>query len=561
MTAESHTVQGTGVVSGYAFGQAAWTRPRPVIPEPAAGRVVLPEEQDAEIERFTRAANDVADRYAQLASNSSGVASEVLSATATLARDRGWLRAATKLIKAGRSAEAAADAATKQFADLFTGMGGLMAQRVTDLHDIRDRVIAALTDQPEPGVPRPDTPIVLLADDLAPADTAALDPAVVLALVTRLGGPTSHTAIIARQLGLPCVVAAHDLASIPEGTQVLVDGTLGTVQTGVSSERAEGIIETDRRRREAVRAWRAPGRTADGTEVQLLANVQDGATARKAVEGQADGVGLFRTELCFLSAQTEPSVDEQARIYGEVFAAFPGRKVVVRTLDAGSDKPVPFANHEDENNPALGVRGIRLNWTNPGLLDRQLDAIAEAARQAGVATPWVMAPMVATIDEAYEFAGACRGRGLKPGIMVEVPSVAVMADEFIAEVDFFSIGTNDLTQYVMAADRLSSPLAALTTPWQPAVLRMVSMAAEAGRRAGKPVGVCGEAAADPLLACVLAGLGITSLSMAEAAIPAVGVQLASVTMDRCRDAARQVLAARNAPDAKRLAASLLTASR
>ena len=231
--------------------------------------------------------------------------------------------------------------------------------------------------------------------------------------------------------------------------------------------------------------------------------------------------------------------------------------VVVRTLDAGSDKPVPFANHENEENPALGVRGIRLGWTNPGLVERQLDAIAHAAEDNGIEKPWVMAPMVATVDEAFEFAQKCRERDLTPGIMVEVPAVGIMPDAFLKEVDFFSIGTNDLTQYTMASDRMASSLAMLTDPWQPAVLRLVQNAAAAGQRVNKPVGVCGEAAADPLLACVLIGLGITSLSMAVNAIPAVGVQLGKVTLETCQEVAAQVVASRNSRDAKELAAKLL----
>ena len=552
---EPLTVTGTGVVPGFAYAPAAWTKARPV--PPADNRVLPEEDREAEAARFKAAAMLVADRFASRASAATGVSAEVLSATSTLARDRGWIRAAAKLVNAGSTAEMATMGATAQFVDQFEKLGGLMAERATDLRDIRDRVVAELLGEPEPGIPTPDSPIVLLADDLAPADTAGLDPTLVVALCTRLGGPTSHTAIIARQLGIPCVVAAFHLRDIPEGTAVLVDGVKGTVAAGLDPVEARGLVHADAARRDAIRVWKGPGLTADGVEVDLLANVQDGAAARKASEGEARGVGLFRTELCFLSAQTEPSIEEQARIYGEVFAAFPGKKVVVRTLDAGSDKPVPFANHEEEENPALGVRGIRLGWLNPGLVDRQLDSIAAAAEDNGVQKPWVMAPMVATVDEAFEFAAKCRDRGLSPGVMVEVPSVALLAEEFLAEVDFFSIGTNDLTQYAMAADRMASPLAALTNPWQPAVLRLIEMTASAGTRMGKPVGVCGEAAADPLLACILLGLGVSSLSMATNAIPAVGVQLANVTLLQCQEAAQQVVRSRNAADAKALAAELL----
>ena len=552
---QQQTVRGTGVVAGYAYAPVAWTRPAPVPPTSTA--VVAEDDRADEVERFKAAVETVANRFADRASTATGVASEVLGATAALARDRGWSRAATKLINAGTSAEGATTQAIGQFVAQFEKLGGLMAERTTDLKDIRNRVVAELMGLPEPGVPKPTSPVILCAEDLAPADTAGLDPTIIRALVTRLGGPTSHTAIIARQLGIPCIVAASSLDTVPEGTLVLVDGTSGIITLNPDRAEADALVAEDARLREEIRSWRGPAQTADGTHIQLLANVQDGKAAAKASESEAEGVGLFRTELCFLTAQTEPSVEEQARIYGEVFGAFSGKKVVVRTLDAGSDKPVPFANHEDEENPALGVRGIRLGWTNPGLVERQLDAIQIAAEDNGVSEAWVMAPMVATVDEAYEFAQLCRARDLKPGIMVEVPSVAMLADQFLAEVDFFSIGTNDLTQYTMAADRMSSHLAMLTDPWQPAVLRLIQLSAAAGQRADKPVGVCGEAAADPLLACVLIGLGITSLSMATNAIPAVGVQLGKVTLQQCQEAAIQVAASRNSRDAKELAAKLL----
>lgn len=556
MAPSENTVMGTGVVSGFAYAPAAWTRERPI--PPATTKTLAEEDRPAEVERFKAASAAVGQRLADRASAATGVAAEVLAATANLATDRGWVRATGKLINAGSTAEAAATAATEQFVEMFTKVGGLMAERVTDLRDVRDRVIAQLMGLPEPGVPTPDHPVILLADDLAPADTAGLDPALIQGIVTRLGGPTSHTSIIARQLGIPCIVAAAALRGIPDGTPILVDGSEGSVTLGVPVEEAEAKVRADQARRDAIRTWTGPAQTQDGVLVDVLANVQDGAGARKAAEtSEARGVGLFRTELCFLSAQTEPSVAEQARIYGEVFAAFPGQKVVVRTLDAGSDKPVPFANHEHEENPALGVRGIRLQLNNPGLVERQLDAIAQAAEDQGIDRPWVMAPMIATVDEARSFAALCHDRNLKPGIMVEVPAVALLADEFLAEVEFFSIGTNDLTQYAMAADRMSSPLATLTDPWQPAVLRLIKMAADAGRRAGKPVGVCGEAAAAPQLACVLVGLGVTSLSMASSAIAAVGVQLASVTLQQCQDAAAAVLACGTVEETKAVARELL----
>ena len=548
---------GTGVVAGLGYAPALWVKPAPVLP--AGTEALLPEAaREAEAARWQAAVETVAARLTARAGTVSGAAAEVLGATAALAGDRGLQRAAGKLIAAGSSAESATVTAIAAFIVKFEKLGGLMAERIADLGDIRNRVISQLLGLPEPGVPTPGSPIILLAEDLAPADTATLDPALIHGIVTRLGGPTSHTAIIARQLGIPCVVAAADLAGIAEGTLVLLDGAAGTVEVGTDPAEAEAKVLADAARRTAVQSWQGPGRTKDGTAVEILANVQDGAGARAAATFPAQGVGLFRTELCFLSAQHEPSVAEQARIYGEVLAAFPGQKVVIRTLDAGSDKPVPFVVHPEEENPALGVRGIRLGQGDPGLLARQLDAVALAAQQQGVAAAKVMAPMVATIDEARDFAAACRARQLSPGLMVEVPSVAMLADAFLAEVDFMSIGTNDLTQYTMAADRMAPSLAALTDPWQPAVLHLIRLAAMAGTSARKPVGVCGEAAADPLLACILVGLGLGSLSMAPNAVAAVGLQLESVTLEQCQRAAVAVLRCTTARAARATARELLS---
>jgi len=523
--------------------------PRPALGDPVD---VVEADRAAHLERFRTASGLVADRLLARSAKAAGAAAEVLAATATLARDRGMASAVEQRIKAGKDASHALSEATEQFAALFVQMGGLMAERVTDLLDIRDRVVAEITGQPEPGIPTPSVPSVLLADDLAPADTAGLDAATVVALATRLGGPTSHTAIIARQLGIPCVVAVAGLDDVPVGAIVLVDGTTGEVVVDPDPEDAARRLADASALRDAVAGWSGPGQTADGHHVDILANVQDGAGARAAATSPAGGIGLFRTELCFLSADVEPTVGEQAAIYASVLEAFPGKKVVLRTLDAGSDKPLAFVGLPEEANPALGVRGLRIALDDSGILDRQLDAVAAAASSSGN-PPWVMAPMVATVAEAKFFADKVRERGLVPGIMVEVPAAALLADKMLEHVEFLSIGTNDLTQYTMAADRLSAELASLTDPWQPALLQLVGLTGSAGRRAGKPVGVCGEAAADPLLACVLVGLGITSLSCAAAAVPAVGARLAQVTLAQCEEAATAVLATDD-PAAARTAA-------
>ncbi len=561
----SGTLAGTPVVPGLAHGPALVAR-TDVSPEAIAAFDGSALTEEAATARFDEVAGQVADGFAAKAGTASGAAAEVLTASAGLARDKGLRGAVVKQLRSGDDLLTAVQAAVESFVTIFTGMGGLMAERVTDLLDIERRMVARIVGEPEPGVPVPDQPSVLVAADLAPADTAGLDPAVVLALVTERGGPTSHTAIIARQLGIPCVVGTAGALEIKAGTRLLVDGVTGTVQIDPDAADADRQVAADREERAALATWAGPGRTSDGQEIRILANVADGESARSAVaKAPVEGVGLFRTELSFLNRTEEPTIDEQAEIYGEVLAALAGegpggreRYVVLRTLDAGSDKPLAFANLTGEENPALGVRGLRLSFGNPGLMERQLDAVSIAAKASGTET-WVMAPMVATVAEATEFAAQVRERGLKAGVMVEVPSAALLAHRMLEVVDFLSIGTNDLTQYTMAADRMATDLAHLTDAWQPAVLQLIAITAEAGRQAGKSVGVCGEAAADPMLACALVGMGITSLSMAAAAVRPVGAQLGKVSSTQCEEAAEAALAASDpmaARDAARAALGL-----
>ncbi|WP_084527894.1 phosphoenolpyruvate--protein phosphotransferase [Nocardioides dokdonensis] len=540
---QTPSLTGTPVVPGVGYGPVVVARGEVSSTAVAAFGTGGFADPDAALAAYDDAAAAVAAGYAAKAERATGHVAEVMTASAGLASDRGLRGAVRKNLRDGDDLLASVHGAVEQFVAVFTQLGGLMAERVTDLLDIERRLVARLVGEPEPGLPTLPAPSILVAEDLAPADTAGLDPALVLALVTERGGPTSHTAIIARQLAIPCVVGVEDVLEIAPGTVVLVDGARGSVQVEPDPGWARQQVTAAARDRAAHDAWTGPGRTADGLAVKILANVADAPSAALAAQGPVEGVGLFRTELCFLNQTAEPSVEEQAGIYERVLGAFgAGQHVVVRTLDAGSDKPVAFATLPGEENPALGVRGLRLSFGNPGLMDRQLDAVAMAATATGTET-WVMAPMVATVAEAADFGAKVRARGMKAGVMVEVPSAALLAHRMLEEVDFLSIGTNDLTQYTMAADRMASQLAHLTDAWQPAVLQLIAITAEAGRRAGKPVGVCGEAAADPLLACVLVGMGITSLSMAAAAAPPVGARLAAVTSEQCEDAAEAALAA------------------
>lgn len=536
-----------GVSSGRVVGPVAVMVHAADEPDPAAR--IHADERAGAATRLREAMLAVAGEMHETAQTLSGQRRDVLVATAAIAADPALHREAESLVRdEGLTPERAVWVELGRTAVQYRELGGRMAERVTDLIDVRDRIIARLTGVERPGVPERDHPFILVADDLAPVDTVGLDPERCLAIVTEQGGPTSHTAILARELGLPAIVGAAGATAIADGTVVLVDGDTGEliVQPDEGARAtATGVI--------TMPPFEGPGETADGHRVVLGANVGAPRDIRRAVERGAEGVGLFRTEFCFLDRTREPSVDDQIAAYREVFAAFPDRRVVVRTLDAGSDKPLPFLTSDDEPNPALGVRGYRTSRRDPEVLDAQLRAIARAA-DAERADAWVMAPMIATVAEATEFAARARAAGNRTvGVMIETPAAALVADELCAAVDFVSIGTNDLSQYTMAADRMSGELAHLADPWQPAVLRAIRLIGESGARTGTPVGVCGEAAADPALAPVLVGLGVTSLSMAARAITAVGAIVSSATLAQCRAAAEAACAATD-PAAARAAA-------
>ena len=514
------------------------------VPEPSTSRLSGP--ADDAVRAVEDAAAQVESELAERARNASGTAADVLAVTAAMAADPTLAAGAARRVREDRlTPERAVWDAAGSVAAQLEALGPPMSERARDVRDVRDRIVAALTGAAPPGVPDPGHPFVLVASDLAPADTAMLDPAVVTAIVTARGGPTSHMAILARALGIPAVVALPGAADLAGGEEVVVDGTAGTVLRGPSAEDVAGAG-----RRVTAASFDGRGITRDGAEIELAANVADPAAAEAAAAAGARGVGLFRTEFCFLGRGEEPGVEEQVTAYRAVLSHFPGRRVVVRTLDAGADKPLRFLTPDHEDNPALGVRGLRTAVAHPDVLDRQLDAIARAAA-AEKAEVWVMAPMVATVDEAREFAAACAAHGLEqPGVMIETPAAALQARHVLAEVSFASLGTNDLTQYTMAADRDLAGVAALSTPWQPAVLELVRIACEGGAARGAPVGVCGEAAADPLLAPVLVGLGVTSLSMTPRALAEVAASLARVSLDECTELARLALACSTAQDAR-----------
>lgn len=527
------------------------------LPEPDRSEQLAAPEREAAVQRLDGAVDTVVAELRERASApGGGTGAEVLEATAALASDPALIEVATAAVRErGLTPEAAWWDTLETVAAQFAALGGLQAERVTDLRDIRNRVVAQLTGATLPGVPASDRPFVLVATDLAPADTAGLDPATCLAILSAEGGPTSHTAILARSLGIPAVVSAGVARGLSDGDTVLVDGTTGEVVREPDAVLA-ATAETAPRPAAAQGPFVGPGATADGARVEILANVGGPKDIGAAVERGAEGIGLFRTEFCFLGRTEAPGLDEQVAAYRAVLEGFRGGHVVIRTLDAGSDKPLPFLSPEPEENPALGVRGYRTAKPHPEVLELQLEAIALAARAVPETETWVMAPMIATVPEAAAFAAQARAAGIaRVGVMVETPSAALMSEEVFAHVDFVSLGTNDLAQYTMAADRLSGALAELGDPWQPAVLRLIERCVAGS--GGKPVGVCGEAAADPLLARVLVGIGVTSLSMTARAVPLVGDAVALTTRDGCAEAAEAALSAGSAAEARQRVAALL----
>lgn len=529
-------LHGLGVSPGMAAGPAyRLAEPAPLpAPTPAPDTDA---EADTAAAALEAVAADLSIRADDADDHHRGEAADVLRAQAMIAADPTLIDEVQRRIVAGHDAAHSIVDAFAAHRAAFEAAGGLLAERVADLDDLCARAVAACLGRPQPGIPAPGRPFVLLARDLSPAETAGLDRESVLALVTEEGGPTSHTAILARALGLPAVVRCTASSGIEDGTIVAVDGESGEVSTGISAQRVADVKAAEERRRTMLESTKGPGRTACGHPVGLLANIGSVTDLRD----DGEGVGLFRTELLYLDRETEPGFGEQVAAYEAVFEAAADKPVIVRTLDAGADKPLPFLNQAAEPNPALGIRGVRISRRHRSVLDTQLRAIATAATRHRARVK-VMAPMIATPAETGEFVDMARSAGIdEVGVMIEVPAAALAAEELLGICDFLSIGTNDLSQYTFAADRMAGELAHLLDPWQPAMLTLIERCAAAGRAVAKPVGVCGEAAADAGLAPVLVGLGITSLSMSPSAIPAVRARLASVTLEECQRMAREAL--------------------
>jgi phosphoenolpyruvate-protein phosphotransferase len=455
------------------------------------------------------------------------------------------------------NAEAAVyDVAQQYMRELEETQDEYFRARASDLRDVTDRVIRCLQGYTSSDTRLPGHPVVIVADDLTPSDTVQLDKTLILGLVTVKGGPTSHTAILARSLGIPAVVSVPiALSGVESRTPIILDALDGMV-----------ILDPDEAEQEAARAKRVawleqqsshlahahePAVTLDGVQVEVSANVGSVDDVRDALRYGAEGVGLFRTEMLYLDRVSMPTEEEQYAVYQAAADLLNGLPMVVRTFDIGGDKPVPYIGNENELNPFLGWRGIRMMDKHEDMFEVQFRALLRASVKADLR---IMLPMVANTDEleyardvikrvryGLDSAGIAVAERVQIGIMIEVPSAALMADRFAPLVDFFSIGTNDLAQYTLAADRVNARVSHLADAFHPAVLRLIAETIEAGHAQGKWVGLCGEFAGRPQAVPILLGLGLDEFSMAAISIPTVKATIRSLRQADCRQFAQEVL--------------------
>lgn len=514
---------------------------------------------DAERARLDRAVSAVDARLTELEestrSRAGDEAAEIFGVHKMFLADPSFTDPIRSLIDEGKTAEWATRSGSEALAGEFEDIGDdYFSQRAVDIRDIGTQLVRVLAGVGDSDLNSLSVPVVIAAEDLTPSDTAIIPDGMVLGFVTAVGSATSHTAILARAMGVPAVVGIGGLG-FEEGTIVIVDGSAGTViPDPTDSQIADALRRGEAARAvadEALASAHEPAVTMDGHGVEVVANIGTPADARRAVEFGAEGVGLLRTEFLFLDQPRLPDEAEQMAEYAEIFSHFPDQPVVVRTLDVGGDKSLPSIQLEPELNPFLGKRGIRLTFAEDAVFVDQIRAILRAG--AGRAVQ-IMFPMVGSVDEVrrararvdelaaeLDAEGTPRSTDLEIGVMIEVPSAAVMADVLVPHVDFFSIGTNDLTQYTLAVDRTNPAVAHMADALHPAVLRLIRAVVEPAHVAGKWVGVCGELAGDPVAAPILVGLGVDELSMSAPSIPLVKQAIRAISRSAVRDLAMRAL--------------------
>jgi phosphoenolpyruvate-protein phosphotransferase len=460
------------------------------------------------------------------------------------------------ILEGHNNAEKALLDAAEYYARTLDGLADeYFRARATDVRDVAHRCLRILLGKPQVDVAL-NKPSIIVGRDLSPSDTARMDKSMLLGFCTAEGGATSHTSILAKALGVPAVVGVSDIVlTLAEGVSLIINGRMGEIVVSPDEATVATFVQNQKSEKERAAVELAavdqPAITVDGRMIEVVANVGSVADAEKAVTFGADGIGLLRTEFLYLDRQTAPNEDEQYAVYKTIFDIQGSRPVVIRTIDVGGDKELAYIDLGHENNPFLGWRAIRMCLDNPNFFKTQLRAILRAALGHDIR---IMFPMIATVNEVtqarnfldearaeLEAAGNPFGKKIQVGIMVEIPAAAVMADKFVEVVDFFSIGTNDLTQYTMAAERTNKKVAHLSNALEPAVLRLIAKVIEEGHKGGVWVGMCGELAGEPKAIPILLGLGLDEFSMAPTLIPYAKAVIRATDVTSCQKIAKKVL--------------------
>jgi phosphotransferase system enzyme I (PtsI) len=516
---------------------------------------------EAELARFQQALSEcVADLSRQrddLLANQRKEIAAIIDFHIGILKDKSLIDQISAEIQKFTTAEFAVSSVMREYASVFSKMADrYLSERVKDVHDIERQLLHRLIGQKRTDLSNLSTDVILIARDLLPSETAALDRHRVKGFATDVGGRTSHTAIMARAMGIPAVVGLGDITSeVTAGDMIIIDGNDGIVIINPDAESKEEYRKREIHRLE-VQEDRAslnelPAQTLDGHVISMMANIEFPAEVDDAVGRGAEGIGLYRTEFLFLASDREPSEEEHYGAYADALLRLKSKPLVIRTLDLGADKYSPIKQLAPEPNPFLGDRSIRMCLHDVPMFKRQLRAILRASVLGDVR---IMFPMISTlielrqakmvlndVVEELEDEGASFNRDIPIGMMIEVPSAAIMAEKFAKEVNFFSIGTNDLIQYTLAVDRTNEKVAGLYCPAHPAVLGLIRDVIRKGSRSSIGVSVCGEMAGEPLYTLLLLGLGLTTFSMNSPDIPEVKKIIRSTTMEHARQVARRVM--------------------
>lgn len=549
--------QGKGVSEGLAMAQIHLFTPK--LPEISRQPAADAEAEVAKLEATLAAAEEELRGLYETAKEKMGEQeAEIFDAHLTILGDEYSVREPI-IQRIREQKQNAAAAITDQFdelAQMFRSLGDeLMAERAADAEDLKQQLLRICLGCGRQDLSVLPGDVIVLAEELTPSDTVRMDTAHVKGIATRLGGATAHSAIIARTLGIPAAAGIDGWQTEAlNGHMAILDGADGTLTVDPTDEetacyqsrKAQADCEA-----QALEAFRtSPSQTKDGAALEICANIGTPQEAQQAMEYGADGVGLFRSEFLFMDRDALPTEDEQFEAYRMAAQTMAGKPLIIRTLDVGGDKKLPTLELPHEDNPFLGFRAIRMTLSHPEIFRPQLRAILRAAAYGDVR---VMFPMIGSMDQLREAKALLRELeqtlqaegvptgSVKVGMMVEIPAAAVLAEEFAKEVDFFSIGTNDLTQYTLAVERGNAAVAHLYAPEHPAVLRLIAMTAQAAAERHIPCGMCGEAAGDPKLAPAFVGMGVNELSMSPRRVPAVRKLLSGLTMDECRQAAEKLL--------------------